>query len=754
MSKTNEKTKITYWDWKSILVLILLIAATCVFVFRDYIFGGKLFMFYDIGSDTLQQYAAKYIAMARHLKDGNLSTWFPEYGFGAGITVMNPFNIVLLILEIIGSVAGKWIIPYALVYVFMAEILLSGIFMYLYLSVYSFGERAKVIAAYMFAFNGFMIVWGQHYHFGVICVFLPLILWAIERSIRAKSFKLLVIVSFLITISSMYVAFMIFLLCAFYVIVRTIMLCPGTVGGYFKKVFKCAGAMIIGIITGGFSLLPSIQAVANVSGRMEHTTSFLERLQWGLYRHGDDYFMTLLSRLFSSTIKGINEDYAGPANYYEDVHLFFSTLFILLVILYIFNIVFLVKSNKNRVIQYIMLLLAAASITFSMTGVIMNAVSGTSTRYTFIYLPWFALIAAAVLDAVFKGTIRFKWMAFIGVAACLVVYGFYFYAGNYKNYNLIILAVTGVLMAVVLMFAGPEKSTRSVIMTLLLGLLLMVNVASDTDSNFVDRVVPDKDGKFVAEMNDNETSSAVKWLKKNDKNTYRIEKMYGATETMDAMIFGYRSVSSYNSTQNRYIQEYVKTCWPELLKYPSNEYYHVYSEGAVNLNESRLAGVKYVLAKEEEVPDNFTPIAEVGDVTIYEDKDVKGIANFYVGKPDAEENIKFEDADKDSKVTYYEGDADSHLTFDVNASKNGYLYVSVPYEKGWTAKVDGIKTKIKRANTGFSAVEISEGTHKVSMSYLSPWFIPGIIVSVLGIALFVFACVFSSGKKGKKRRDV
>ena len=751
MKRSDGKRRITKWDLRSIPVLVILIALTCVFVFRDYIFGGKLFIFYDIGSDTLQQYVAKYIAMSRHLGEGNFSTWIAEYGFGAGATVMNPFNFVLLILNIVGAAAGKWIIPEALVYMFMAEILLSGILVYLYLSVFSFGERAKVIASYMFAFNGFMIVWGQHYQFGAICIFLPLILWAIERAIRSRSFKLLVLASFLTVISSMYVAYMIFLLCAFYVIVRTIMLCPGTVGGYFKKVFKCAGSMILGILMGAFSLLPSIQTVMNVSGRMEHTSTFAERLSWGLYMHGDDYFMTMLSRMFSSTVKGINEEYVGPANYYEDVHLFFSTLFIFLLILYLFNIVNLVKGNKNRIIQYLLVVLAVASVTFSMTGVIMNAVSGTSTRYTFIYLPWFALISAAALDGIFRGIIRFKWLLFVGMAGCLAVYGFYFYAGNYENYNLVILAVTGILMGVVLLFAGPEKKGRSIAMTLLLGLLLIVNVSSDTDSNFIDRTVPDKNGKFIEEMSDSETASAIKWIKANDKNTYRIEKMYGATESMDAMVYGYRSVSSYNSTQNGYIQKYVKSRWPELLKYPANEYYHAFSAGSGNLNESRLAGVKYVLARDEEVPENFTQIALVGTVKVYEDKEVKGIADFFAGKADAEKKMVYSDNDKDSKVTYYEGDSDSHLTFDVDAAKDGYLYVAVPYENGWSARVDGTTAYIKRANTGFSAVELSEGKHKVELYYVLPWIIPGVCCSVAFTALFIVICVLN---RRKKRREV
>lgn len=78
-------------------------------------------------------------------------------------------------------------------------------------------------------------------------------------------------------------------------------------------------------------------------------------------------------------------------------------------------------------------------------------------------------------------------------------------------------------------------------------------------------------------------------------------------------------------------------------------------------------------------------------------------------------------------------------------NKSGYLFLSLPYSSGFTALVDGKKTKIIRANTGFMAVEIAAGNHTVELQYKTPYLNIGILVSSLAtlcaaaiIALYYF----------------
>ena len=60
------------------------------------------------------------------------------------------------------------------------------------------------------------------------------------------------------------------------------------------------------------------------------------------------------------------------------------------------------------------------------------------------------------------------------------------------------------------------------------------------------------------------------------------------------------------------------------------------------------------------------------------------------------------------------------ITINVNAQKEGLLFLTDPFYKGWRARVDGKDVRIYRANYAFRAIPISEGKHTVVFNYI-PW---------------------------------
>jgi uncharacterized membrane protein YfhO len=63
------------------------------------------------------------------------------------------------------------------------------------------------------------------------------------------------------------------------------------------------------------------------------------------------------------------------------------------------------------------------------------------------------------------------------------------------------------------------------------------------------------------------------------------------------------------------------------------------------------------------------------------------------------------------------------------------LFLSVPYSTGWSATVDGVATPIIKANVGFSGVTVSDGKHRVDLRYQTPGAQPGIVLSLIALAL-------------------
>ncbi len=91
-------------------------------------------------------------------------------------------------------------------------------------------------------------------------------------------------------------------------------------------------------------------------------------------------------------------------------------------------------------------------------------------------------------------------------------------------------------------------------------------------------------------------------------------------------------------------------------------------------------------------------------------------------------------ADEKLRLTEF---SDTSFTGVVTANADGQLYLSVPYEEGWTAYVDGKKTEVVPMFDAICSVPLTAGTHTVTMKYSPKGFIPGLIISISGVALLV-----------------
>lgn len=87
------------------------------------------------------------------------------------------------------------------------------------------------------------------------------------------------------------------------------------------------------------------------------------------------------------------------------------------------------------------------------------------------------------------------------------------------------------------------------------------------------------------------------------------------------------------------------------------------------------------------------------------------------------------------------------LVGSINATKNGYLVLSVPYDPGWSVYVDGEKTETKLCEDMMTAIELGTGMHNIEMKYCPQGFIPGIIISLLAISGFAALIIFGKDKK-------
>ena len=98
------------------------------------------------------------------------------------------------------------------------------------------------------------------------------------------------------------------------------------------------------------------------------------------------------------------------------------------------------------------------------------------------------------------------------------------------------------------------------------------------------------------------------------------------------------------------------------------------------------------------------------------------------------ENTDYEDG-------YVKGDVT------VTADKT-LLYTSIPYDEGWTLKVDGKDCEYIKILNGFIGVELEEGQHNIEFKYKLPGFKVGLSISI--ISLIALGCIGIYNYKKKK----
>ena len=328
MEKRDKRQKI-----RTVLILEVLLFFSGLLIYSQFVFGDRFLVFgtfADVGSDTVQQYLMHYHSVVNHIRDGNVSFWDFNNGFGVNIFQMNLFDPTLILLYLIGLVRGANHIWGALVYVQILRILMAGLAGYLFLSEFKLSERSKLFAAYIYGLNGFLMVWGQHYQFGIITVYLPLLLLFAERTFRRKRFRVcLPLIVFLTVIDSTYLAYMSCLTTGVYLIFRVLLATELPVKERLIRFLKTCLGMLLGVLMGLCVLLPTAYVIFRVSSRLESELSLGQRLLQGFVPMDGETYLTMLYRFFSANLLNKNGDYAGNNNYYEDPSLFASIFLVI-----------------------------------------------------------------------------------------------------------------------------------------------------------------------------------------------------------------------------------------------------------------------------------------------------------------------------------------------------------------------------------------------------------------------------------------
>lgn len=94
---------------------------------------------------------------------------------------------------------------------------------------------------------------------------------------------------------------------------------------------------------------------------------------------------------------------------------------------------------------------------------------------------------------------------------------------------------------------------------------------------------------------------------------------------------------------------------------------------------------------------------------------------------------------------------DGRIEGEYTAKDDGNLLLSVPYDKGWTATINGAAAELApAADKGLSCLSVRKGTNKIVMSYRTPGAFAGLAMSLATAIALVTAGPFARNKKSRR----
>lgn len=773
------KTMKKEWNGRTVFFLAMAMTLICFlpFLIRD----KGLFIYF--GDYNMQQ-VPFYLKIHEAVRNGHFF-WDMTTDLGSSIYTSYSFYLLGSPFFWITVPFPKQAVPYLLPFLQMIKIALACLGGYYYSRQFVKDTRCACLSGLLYGFSGFTLVSLVFNHFGEVVAFFPFYLLAADRLAQKKNYGLFSLLTALMAITNYFFFFGEVLFLLLYLLIRY-----GTdTARHMKEKLSLLARFIAELLTGvflsAFFLLPSLLAVAG-NTRLSETIFDRNPLIYSDVRT----YLALLKNLIlpPDTIQG--ETLFGT----EEGTLASLSLFLPLfaccgVIAY-----FIQKKGWDffKKLCLVCLLLAVIPLGNSLF------VAGNATYYTrwfFMPLLLMAVMTASAVESFepkpftvgtlfWGGMLLFFLLTNIITKSATVDATGIFLIKNRSSYETeLTVGICSFLILVYLVWI-LKKDTKKKYLTAFLGAAILCCAATfylhmNTSSSQVTDT-----GRFIYKNQlDADTSQ---FLPKED-DFYRFETDTGSNHyiltqempsvscflsTVSGSIMDFykfagitRTVSSqipYDRTALRdllsvryFLQDAQTPADPgdsaqELLSdyqsltkengyfvYENRNYLHMGTIFSYYMKRSEYetlsetqkdAVLLHAMVIEDKDCENLEDSPEV---TLLSAEDFKEMTKD--SRPEDDENAQCTALNQTAATTFcYDN---TSLTFTYDHAKSGLAFLSIPYSSGFTAYADGKEIPLFVTDGGLMTTILPEGTTKLALVYREPGLVPGIVISLIGIAL-------------------
>jgi uncharacterized membrane protein YfhO len=717
------------------LVIVLLLSL--YFLLRH-----RAFAFVDIGIDSYSFYYAFQIAQARQLHQLHTLTWSFDAGLGSYIGWMSDA------LQYFAALFPEsWQLGLRLPIYFL-KLLLAGGFLFGYLRRLGFEAKQAVIGGLALAFCGYAMCNGQWDTQGYVIAQLAAYLFCFESYLRNRNRWFAVAAGLVVGSGAVFDTYTFALLTALYVIVRPLLVNRDQdAGAYLPSLLRYAGWAALGVLVTAAIQLPNMLyffASPRVSGNHSLLHTLLGEA-WSL--NSGKIISAELAGLFGKGLLGTGSDYHGWSNWFEAPGFYVGMLLLVC-------IPQLLGPNASRRERWMCMAGMGLLVAYILWPFMRYAVYGFGHRGFRLSTLWVSLgllmLGLAGLRRIARTGAWWKGLVASGTILIIAMLAVAGHGREHVDVPHLAVAIAFTLLYCVLLWPrveakGQPRVSMAVLVCVFACELLIFAIPPMMDRN----AVKTDDTSSVGSYHDG-TAAALALVRRLDGtgDFYRVEKTYRSVYLNDAL------VQDYSGTKSYFFHGKSVTRFVDRMHLPRPHPRTNYIGSMVNRPKVLdLLGVRYLLARDRKLDkvSRLEYLGSAGKIHVYRNKNAHGIAHLYTevaGEDQANDlSQRRRDAllldkilvDDPASIRERLAELDAHgsgspvpahvslskpsdiqLHADISSNRAGVLLITMPFESGWTAKLDGESIGLFRADYGLTALLVPPGRHQVDLRYAVP----------------------------------
>ncbi len=735
----TEKFRLNNTAKNTILAFLAPIAVlSIVLVILDaYPFGSRTI----VNSDLYSQFLPLMLELKRAVAEGSGIFYSFNGGLGTDFFVLNTYQNASPITWLFLLLFREDQMVLCATLLFMVKAGLSSAAMYYYLQeIHEDDKQAPLIAlSALYSLCGYVL--GFFYNlFWLECVMLlPLIVLGMRRVVDRKGSYLYIISLALMLFSSYYIGLMVYIFLFVYFFIYFF---SENKEHFFRTFLRIQGLSVISILLAMVVLLPTYVAITKTGNYETMGEEDLGLFYFSLPVH----LMQLLPGCKVTIID-------GPPNLYSGL------ITVLLCFMYALNRDI---EKRRRIIKTAFLLFVFFCTNFIKLDVawqLGHPPNGFPNRYSFVFSFLAVEMAAESLSRIDSLSGRRTVGALAGIMA---VYAIALMGGNDQNLDTrFILMFGAVLLAayalLFLVLRTKDIRSGSIMIAAVILFELLINTTYGLGAAGVvenDRLLHHKEEveELIAKVAEEDPFARL--------------EVFGTDNLNAPYLYGYKGTSMFASSAPGDTYRLLSCLWESPLGTGRSFMYAIPNPVA-----DSMVDLSYYISMDHTL--NYpwiTEIARTDNCYLYKSNYRTSIGYMV---PDTMEDLNFDGtrnellndfvkkaSGMDDEIVYIDTDIKkwdnafpriydelfepvqmkgNRLSGTVNAKKDGILMMSIPYDEGWSIRVDGETIKDFNSIRYFVSFPLKAGSHDIEMVYYPPKFKPGAIISTT--LLIALLCV-------------